>query len=168
MIFTTVQSFIDNYSNESAATQRLFDRLTDASLAQAIAADHRTIGRIAWHLATMPYEMPTLAGLQLPVPGDSQQPPASAAVIADTYRQASQALLAAVPAQWTDATLAETRILYGQTWPNGRMLHLLIAHEIHHRGQLTVLMRQAGMRVPDLYGPVYEDWAERGLAAPVV
>ncbi|WP_230632930.1 DinB family protein [Paenibacillus athensensis] len=159
---------MENYRHESAATQRLFDRLTDASLAQAVAADHRTIGRIAWHLATMPYEMPSLAGLALPVPCDVHQAPASAAVIADTFRQSTAALLAALPVQWTDATLAETRMMYGQVWPNGLMLHLLIAHEIHHRGQLTVLMRQAGLRVPDMYGPVYEDWAERGIAAPVV
>ncbi|MGO4373779.1 DinB family protein, partial [Paenibacillus sp. MCAF20] len=48
------------------------------------------------------------------------------------------------------------------------VLDVLIKHEIHHRGQMTVLMRQAGLRVPDLYGPTKEQWAEFGAPAPVI
>ena len=29
----------------------------------------------------------------------------------------------------------------------------LLHHEIHHRGQMTVLMRQAGLKLPGVYGP---------------
>ena len=29
----------------------------------------------------------------------------------------------------------------------------LINHQNHHRGQMTVLMRQAGLTVPGVYGP---------------
>lgn len=32
-------------------------------------------------------------------------------------------------------------------------------HEIHHRGQLTILMRQAGITVSGLYGPSKEEAA---------
>ncbi len=42
-------------------------------------------------------------------------------------------------------------------WPVWQMLNALIAHEIHHRGQLSVLMRQAGIKVPNIYGPNYEE-----------
>ncbi|MEA3297729.1 MAG: DinB family protein, partial [candidate division Zixibacteria bacterium] len=44
----------------------------------------------------------------------------------------------------------------------------LIQHQIHHRGQMTVLMRQAGIKVPSLYGPAKEDWAQMGLEPPEV
>lgn len=33
---------------------------------------------------------------------------------------------------------------------------------------MTVLMRQAGLLVPDLYGPTKEQWAEYGVPAPVI
>jgi hypothetical protein len=36
-----------------------------------------------------------------------------------------------------------------------------------YRGQMTVLMRQAGLKVPVIYGPAREEWQEFGMAAPV-
>jgi uncharacterized damage-inducible protein DinB len=40
---------------------------------------------------------------------------------------------------------------------------VLIKHQEHHRGQLTVLMRQAGLNVSSVSGPVKEDWAKLNL-----
>jgi len=36
-------------------------------------------------------------------------------------------------------------------------------HQAHHRGQMTVLMRQAGMKVPGVYGPSKEEWSAFGM-----
>jgi len=36
---------------------------------------------------------------------------------------------------------------------------MLIAHQGHHRAQMTVLMRQAGLKVPGVYGPSEADKA---------
>jgi uncharacterized damage-inducible protein DinB len=44
-------------------------------------------------------------------------------------------------------------------------LRVLIQHEVHHRGQMTVLMRQAGLEVPGVYGPAREEWAACGMPA---
>ena len=55
--------------------------------------------------------------------------------------------------------------MYGQRWTRGFTLHALLEHQIHHRGQMTVLMRQAGLRVPGIYGPAREDWASHGHGA---
>jgi uncharacterized damage-inducible protein DinB len=33
---------------------------------------------------------------------------------------------------------------------------------------MTVLMRQAGLRVPAMYGPAKEDWAEWDMQPPAV
>jgi len=41
-------------------------------------------------------------------------------------------------------------------------------HPAHHRGQMTVLLRQAGMKVPDINGPAMEDWAAYGQPVPPV
>ena len=55
--------------------------------------------------------------------------------------------------------------MYGEKWPRGMSLSALMAHETHHRGQMTVLMRQAGLPVPGVYGPAKEEWAAMGAPA---
>jgi uncharacterized damage-inducible protein DinB len=47
-------------------------------------------------------------------------------------------------------------------------LTVLLRHEIHHRAQMTVLMRQAGLRVPGVYGPSREEWAAMQAQPPAV
>ena len=39
----------------------------------------------------------------------------------------------------------------------------MVKHEVHHRAQMTVLMRQAGLAVPGIYGPAAEEWEAMGL-----
>lgn len=46
------------------------------------------------------------------------------------------------------------------------LLFFMIQHQIHHRGQMTILMRQAGLTVPGIYGPAKEEWAVIGREAP--
>ncbi len=72
----------------------------------------------------------------------------------------------AIQSQWTDKTMTETIEFIGQQMPNGSLLLFLLQHQSHHRGQMTVLMRQAGLTVPGIYGPAKEGWAQFGLEAP--
>ena len=44
---------------------------------------------------------------------------------------------------WTDDTLRTKDDMYGEQWARGYTLTSLILHQVHHRGQMTVLMRQA-------------------------
>jgi uncharacterized damage-inducible protein DinB len=64
---------------------------------------------------------------------------------------------------WKDGMLEEEDDMYGEPWKKGQSLTNLVAHQCHHRGQMTVLMRQAGLRVPGFYGPAKEDWAQMGM-----
>ena len=65
--------------------------------------------------------------------------------------------------KWTDDTLTESDNMYGEDWQRGTTLAILINHQAHHRGQLTVLMRQAGLSVPGVYGPSKEEWVAYGM-----
>ena len=47
-------------------------------------------------------------------------------------------------------------------------LQVLVVHQAHHRGQMTVLMRQAGLTVPGVYGPAREEWTTYGMQPPIV
>jgi uncharacterized damage-inducible protein DinB len=55
--------------------------------------------------------------------------------------------------------------MYGDEWPRGQALSALVLHQAHHRGQMTVLMRQAGLPVVGVYGPAREEWAAMGMPA---
>ena len=48
-------------------------------------------------------------------------------------------------------------------WSRGKTLGALVTHQIHHRAQLTVVMRLAGLKVPGVYGPAKEEWAAYGM-----
>ncbi|CAG7645699.1 hypothetical protein PAECIP111802_03582 [Paenibacillus allorhizosphaerae] len=167
MMYLTVQSFIEDYENESMATQRLLDALTDESLRQEVALGYRTLGHLAWHLVPNG-SMLDQAGLRFEVPAARNEPPASADIIAQSYRFTTRSLIEAVRTQWTDETLQETNRVYENPWKNGLTLSIFLRHEIHHRGQLTVLMRQAGLQFTGVYGPTKEEWAAFGMAAPAI
>ena len=81
----------------------------------------------------------------------------SAAAIRDAYVQAAASLLEQVGLHWTDETLKVKDEMYGESWARGLTLQALVFHEIHHRGAMTVLMRQAGLVVPGIYGPNREE-----------
>jgi uncharacterized damage-inducible protein DinB len=44
----------------------------------------------------------------------------------------------------------------------------LILHQVHHRGEMIVLMRMAGLAVPGIFGPTREEWAQYGMQPPSV
>ena len=61
----TIDDFAAAWTWEAGETQKLFDRLTDGSLAQAVNNDGRTIGRLAWHIAQTIPEMMARTGLHV-------------------------------------------------------------------------------------------------------
>jgi len=167
-MFTSIEAFVKEWENVSAGTRRLLEELTDASLSQSVGDGYRTLGRIAWHLTCSPHEMLVRTGLKLSAPGDENVVPQTAAEIAAAYARTSREVAEAVRGQWQDADLAESRDMYGEQWTNAFTLRVVIQHEVHHRAQMTILMRQAGLRVPGLYGPAREDWQGMGMEPPVV
>ncbi len=92
--------------------------------------------------------------------------PTSAKIISDGYQQARNAFSQAVKNQWSDKNLSDEQDVFGQRLSNFELLIFLIQHQIHHRGQMTILMRQAGLTVPGIYGPSKEEWDMTGREAP--
>jgi uncharacterized damage-inducible protein DinB len=167
-VIASIAEFEGMWTQESQGTRKLFAELTDASLPQAVAQDHRTLGRLAWHITTSIPEMMHRTGLHLAGPAPDAPVPSSAEAIRRGYDEAARALLEQVHAHWTDATLLLVDDMYGESWTRALTLGILIAHQTHHRGQLTVLMRQAGLKVPGVYGPSREEWAAMGAPPPEI
>ena len=165
-MFRTLNDFLTSFEYEAGATQQLLDSLTDASLQTEVAEGYRTLGSLAWHVTTSVSEMMSRTGLDIKGPAYDSPSPAQAKQIADGYRDAVASLLDQIRTKWNDASLEVEDDMYGQLWTRGMTLSALLSHQTHHRGQMTVLMRQAGLPVKGVYGPAKEEWAAMGMAAP--
>lgn len=167
-MYTSISEFIAEWNQEASSTQKVLDVLTDQSLQQAVSPDDRTLGRIAWHVVTSTPGMLNEFGITVENVENGTVVPTSAKAIADTFRKVSADTIDAVKQQWTDASLTEMKNVFGRDMPKGVSLSLLVKHIIHHRGQMTVLMRQAGLNVPGVYGPAREEWSHMGMEAPAL
>ena len=162
-MFRTIEDFEMRWAGERESSLKVMRALTDASLGQMVAPGGRSLGRIAWHIVQTLAEMGGHAGLKVEGADEKAPQPAAAAAIADAYAANAEAVARAVKAAWSDADLPGEIEMYGEKWTRGKALAALITHEVHHRGQMTVLMRQAGLVVPGVYGPAREEWAAYGM-----
>ncbi len=162
-MYYKISDFINDWDFEKNATLKLLDVLTDESLKQKVSAKGRSLGQLAWHITTSIGEMTARTGLGVKAPGDNADAPASAREIREIYDSVSGSLLQEIRSKWEDAALDMEDDMFGQKWKRGMTLDVLITHQIHHRAQMTVLMRQAGLKVPGIYGPAYEEWAAMGM-----
>ncbi|MFZ5981889.1 MAG: DinB family protein, partial [Candidatus Zixiibacteriota bacterium] len=163
-----LESFEKSYNILINGTGKILDTLTDDSLNQSVTDDHRTLGRMAWHIITTIPEMMGAIGLKVTTVAKEAPLPKSADEIRKSYRAVTAELLEQIKKSWTDETLFKIDDLYGEKWPRGLTLKILTDHEIHHRGQMTVLMRQAGLPVPGVFGPSKEEWSNYGGQPPAI
>ena len=163
----SIEDFVTVWKQESDNTIKLFRGLTDESIRNSGSDVHRDLGRLAWHITTTMGEMLERTGMHVGAPADDAPVPGSAAEIVRTYETSSASMLKGLES-WTDATLDQTDNMYGESWPRRLTLQVLLLHQTHHRGQMTVLMRQAGLPVVGMYGPAKEDWARYGMKTPAI
>jgi uncharacterized damage-inducible protein DinB len=150
----TINDFLDRWREESYSTIKVFQQLTDESLSQSIPKG-RTLGRLANHLIESLSELPEKLGL--PIKEQHANYKDVEGLIA-AYENASEELGIAIVNNWTDEVLLAEKNMYGENWKNGFSLWVLITHQAHHRAQMTVLMREAELKVPGVYGPSREEW----------
>jgi uncharacterized damage-inducible protein DinB len=167
-MYRTIADFEKSWAHESAATLKLLRTLTDSSLAQPVAPGARTLGRLAWHVTLTLGEMMGRTGLAVEGPEEDAPVPTRAAAIAEEYERAAQSLADQIKRGWSDEALAVEDDMYGEKWRRGQTLAILVLHQAHHRGQMTVLMRQAGLPVAGVCGPALEEWAAFGMPAPAI
>jgi uncharacterized damage-inducible protein DinB len=102
------------------------------------------------------------AGLKVIAPPENTSDPNKASEIIAAYEKAGASLAEEVK-KWNDGMLLEEILMYGERWTRAATLASIIKHQIHHRAQMTVLMRQAGLKVPGVYGPSREEWSQFGM-----
>ena len=158
-MYRTIAEFVDEWTAESAISLKVERTLIDSALPQQIYPEGRTLGQLAWHMVLMIGMTGSIVGLEIAAPPRGAVQPGSAAIIADAYQTAARSMSEQASAKLADAQLSSEIAFFGRSLPMDRVLRALVVHQIHHRGQMTVLMRQAGLVPPGVYGPTREEAA---------
>ncbi len=162
-MYNSIEEFLKDWKYESDSTIKLLKNLTDESLNQKVTPDGRSLGFIAWHLAQTSPEMMGKTGLKVEGPEENEPVPQKANEIVAGYEKTANSLAEQLKKNWSDNMLNEEDEMYGFKWKKGMTLMYHNLHQAHHRGQMTVLMRQAGLKVTGVYGPAKEEWVEMGM-----
>jgi len=155
-MYRSVSDFLKDWSNSVQGTLKVLNSLADDKLDQAIVEGHSTLGWLGWHLATCPAFFLGQVGLKVVPSGDAKQIPNKASEIVNAYSTIAEEVKLVVEHNLTDEKMVEGIETFAGTMPRGAMLRTLIDHQTHHRGQMTVLLRQAGLHVPGVIGPTKE------------
>ena len=158
-----IEALVQELDQEAATTRRLLERVPDEHLGWRPHPKARTLGELAFHVATVPGGVAEFASQpQAEAPEFTDQSPASAAELVPMLDE-SIARAKRVLASMDDASLAETwRMMQGDQAvfeaPRGAFLRsIMLNHWYHHRGQLTTYLRTLGVAIPSIYGPTADE-----------
>ncbi len=154
-----IDMLLQELDTEAATTRRVLERVPDAHLALRPHAKSRPLGALAMHVARLPGALAALA---------VQSRVEAFAVIDETPARASELLPALddgiakakrLLADMDDATIMSPwQIVQGDrvliTFTRFQLLRAaLLNHWYHHRGQLTVYLRELDVPLHAIYGP---------------
>lgn len=154
-MYRRVEDFIEDWSNSAAGTLNVIKAITNDKLDQAIVEGHNSLGWLAWHLVGAAGAFGHFSGLQIPGPGRDEPMPTDVSEIVQAYEKVIDAYKTEA-AKLTDEMLLEEVTGFAGPVARGKLLRDFIDHQTHHRGQMTVLLRQAGLTVPGIMGPTKE------------
>jgi len=155
-----IDGMLQELEQEAVTTRRVLERVPDDKLAWRPHEKARTLGELALHVATVPGAVAELVASQLTVqaPQFTDPHPNSASELVPAL-DASIAKANKVLAGMDDAGLMATwRMMKGEreilAAPRVAMLRsVMLNHWYHHRGQLSVYLRQLDVPIPSIYGP---------------
>jgi uncharacterized damage-inducible protein DinB len=154
-----IEALLQELEQEAQTTRRVLERVPADRLAWKPHDKSWSLGQLALHVATVPGAIAEIAGQSpFPVPEFKQASPTTAAELIPTLEK-SVAKAREILRGMNDAELADTwRVIDGDrevmALPVGALLRsIMLNHWYHHRGQLSVYLRQVGALVPSIYGP---------------
>jgi len=154
-----IDSFLQELEHEAKTTRRLLERVPDNQLGWRPHPRSRTLGELALHVAGTPGAVAKLAvQSEVPPPDFTDPVPKSASELIPALEE-SVATANQLLSKMDDATLNATwRVKRnGQevmAIPRAALLRsIMLNHWYHHRGQLSVYLRELGVPIPSIYGP---------------
>jgi len=156
-----VDALLPEFDHEMAVTRKVLERVDSAQFGWKPHDKSMSLGRLATHVAEIPQWGHTILTQTEFNMVDGEYKPTAAATTAEVLElfDGQVKTIRAVLAARTDAEFMSTwtfkqngQELFGMpraaAWRSWVMSHL-----IHHRGQLSVYLRQTGAKVPGIYGP---------------
>ena len=158
------ESLLPEYDHEMATTRKVLERVPDEHLAWKPHEKSFSMQELATHLASIPGWVGVTVeadGLDLSEPMEQPTAGDRVATLAafDEGVAAGRAVLASASDEqlmgmWTFRTGDEVHF----TAPKVAVVRSFVMnHLIHHRGQLTVYLRQKDVPLPSVYGPSADD-----------
>jgi uncharacterized damage-inducible protein DinB len=165
-MFRKIEDFLMVWSDESEATLKILNAIPDDVFDKPITGYNKTLCSLAWHLVTCIVSLANMIGLKVDGPGSEIPPPKKISELANTYKKVSDVFVSEIKTKWNDDSLNIENNMFGTSWKNGATLFTIVTHQIHHRGQMTALMRILGLKtVPGVYGPSKEEMAAFNMEA---
>jgi uncharacterized damage-inducible protein DinB len=155
----TVDDILQELEQEATATRRVLERVPEEKLEWKPHPKSMTLGQLAMHVANLPGAIAELSSrpsfdVKTPVPRPGATTKGQVlASFEESLARAKKVLRA-----MNDAELGSPwKMMKGhqELWsiPRGAFLRsVMLNHWYHHRGQLTVYLRQTGALVPAVYG----------------
>jgi uncharacterized damage-inducible protein DinB len=156
-----IDGMLQELDQEARTTRRVLERVPDKDLGWRPHKKSRTLGQLALHVAMVPGAVASLVASQSPVqarPFTDGETPANSAALLEALDQ-SIAQANKVLGTMDDATLMATwRLMAGDrellALPRAAVLRaIMLNHWYHHRGQLSVYLRELDVPLPSIYGP---------------
>ncbi|AOM81865.1 DinB family protein [Salisediminibacterium beveridgei] len=136
--------------------EQVIDTITDETMDQAMEAGHNTLGSLAWHLTQSAFGIGRMLEVPVKPPAAEEQPKTAEELLAH-YHNTAESLELGILQHVKDDMLEDRVHFAGEEMAKGQLLRMIIDHQTHHIGQMTVLLRQAGLKVPGIMGPTKED-----------
>ncbi|QCR30779.1 DinB family protein [Lysinibacillus sp. SGAir0095] len=159
-MYRNLDDFIQEWEKNSTGTLAIFESITDGKKHVAIVEGHSSLESLSWHLTTAPAYFMGQVGLSLEVELDPKNTPATISEIISTYKATSENIVKIAKEKLSDENLLTEVNSHGKQTPIGAILRLMVDHQTHHRAQMQVLLRQAGLHVPGVMGPTKEALAK--------
>jgi uncharacterized damage-inducible protein DinB len=157
---TELDAFIATWDREAASTVKLLEALPTSQYDFRPDAGGRSLGELAWHLAEGDaYISHGIERGQFTM--DARPPnlerPRTVDALAPGYERVHREAVERIR-KLTPGDLDRTLMFFGTLLSIRDILFsAILAHGIHHRGQLSLMCRLAGGRAPGMYGPNRED-----------
>ena len=154
-----IENLGQELDQEAQTTRRVLERIPEGQLGWKPHSKSMSLGQLAMHVAMVPGAIAEISQQSSFQVGDFTPPtPSSAAEVMSTF-EGSMGKARAILRGMDDAALGKTwRLMQGdrelRAMPVGALLRsIMLNHWYHHRGQLSVYLRQVGAQVPSIYGP---------------
>jgi uncharacterized damage-inducible protein DinB len=164
-----LEMFLATWDREAESTVKLLQALPPTQYDFRPDSGGRSLGELAWHLAEGDAYMShgiDQRNFSMETRPPNIERPRAVEALAPGYERVHQEAVARIRKLSPEDLDRTIPFFAGPMTIRDIMWNGIIAHGIHHRGQLSLMCRLAGGQAPGMYGPNREEMAAMRAEAP--